>query len=268
MGYLERLFLITMLLFIGIVLAMFGYYFDVYEMLLGAVRENEPLLSVGEFAYTRSAMERIARPIEIVSRSYSNSDYNLPRTAGELSQLYNFLPPRAGSRAVVAWWKDRLKSQGMTDGDLLELESLGHDREAYGETMGRVLALFRDKDYETAANLLEDAVRAGDPRNLLVLQDLLLRLVEVYHLAGRKPDAVQAARQLSEVAEKILNIRSRALNDAELGRAASAVAAERDGAEATLDDTAKAQMKTRLLKAFDEGKISRAEMDTMLSELR
>jgi predicted nucleic acid-binding protein len=257
-----------MLLFIALVLGMFGYYFDVYEMLLGSVRENEPLLSVGEFAYTRSAMERIARPVEITSRTYSNSDFNLPRTAGELAQLYNFLPPRAGSRAVVAWWRERLKSQGMTDADLLEVEALGHDREAYGETMARVLALIRDQDFETAANLLEDALRASDPRNLLVQQDLLLRLVEAYHLAGRKPDAGRAASQLSEVAEKLLNIRSRALNDAELGRAAVAVAAERDAPEASLDDAAKTEMKMRLLKAFDEGKLSRAEMDAILAELK
>ncbi|MBI4870826.1 MAG: hypothetical protein HY814_04585 [Candidatus Riflebacteria bacterium] len=268
MAYLERLFLGTMVAFMVIVVFFFGMYFDLYEMLAGGARASEPLLSAGEFAYTRAAMERVARPVEIVSRSYGNSDFHVPASAEELAQMYDFRRPRLPAREVVSWWRERLKGQGMPEGDLLEMEALGHDRESYGETMARVLPLMQSKDYVTASEFLEEAVRTADPRNLYVLRDLLARLVEAYHMMGEKAGAERAARQLSEVAEKILVIRAKCTSSTELTQAAAEVAQERQGTAKGIEDATKSELKARLLKAFEEGKISRAEMDGMLEQLK
>lgn len=268
MNYLEKVFLGTMLLFLTIVLFFFGLYFDLYEMLWGAVKESEPLLSAGEFAYTRAAMERAARPIEIMPESLGNSYFGLPGSAEELSRLYDFMPPRPGPQAVVGWWRERLKSEGMIDGDLLEMEALGHDREAYGELMVRVNALARARDLETAAMALEEGLRAVEPRNLYVQQDMLLRLIEIYRLAGKDREAEQAARKLSEVAEQILTVKARAMNSAEMSSRAQEIVRERTAPPGATDEKAKTELKARLLRAFDEGKIDRAQLDRMLEQIK
>ncbi|MBI2944666.1 MAG: hypothetical protein HYY25_10740 [Candidatus Wallbacteria bacterium] len=269
MGYLEKLFLGTMVMFLSIVLFFFGMYFDLYEMLLGTSKQTDPLLSVGEFAYTRAAMERVARPIEIMPHSASNSEFGLPGSATELARLYTFTPPKMTPQETIGWWRERLKAKGL-EGELLDMEALGHDREAHGELMVRVGALNRAKDHETAAAAIEEALRSLDARNLLVMRDLLLALAEAYNLAGKKEELERTSARLAEVAERVLAIRARAPGGREYSAAAAEAAREKDSPSKPppLDDAARADMKARLLKAREEGKITAEEMEQMLEQLK
>lgn len=291
MDSLEKLFLSCLVLFGMFILFLFGLYFDLGDMLASQFHRDERAgTGVGITDNLIRQMEDRARPHEVMPThldlpTFGGADDN--RGAEEMARAalrYNgaVIPPISG-KTLTALKRANLQAQGITREEVLDLESLGDDREESSRVVHEVTRLCGEKRYAEAEKLLADQIAKENPKNLLVLRDLLNLQVQVY-LDGKQVDkAREAARKMYETLDRIIAIRTIEGPRPELQQELTYLKGEKErldkvyqdlqkrmeetGSPTGLTASEKAQMKEAFTRTRNEGKMTEDEYRKALKEL-
>lgn len=213
MGYLERIFLGTMLLTALLILFLFGLYFDVGGMVAGTFQGRQ--LGFGQDLEAVRSRRRIA---------YSDEDKrqdNTPRTSfatgprARPSSPVNYdrfvrRRPSVQKEVLVDREVRRLKRKGHTDEEYIRMTALYEVDHSLVPIFDDYDRLVDAEDYEAAIDILREARKHVDPENPLALRDILQYLGQAYILAGQDEEARKNLEELMSLQERILEIEKRA----------------------------------------------------------
>lgn len=292
MGYLERVFLGSLLLFALVILFMFGLYFDLGNILQGIAKKSSEM--GGGFDRSVERLERSAVRREITAgRSFAAvTDRPVTRGAGpsiaQLYQKYSRVPPPPTVEDLMEIRRKELVEEGFGD-EYVKMEVLGMDRTLVHKIEKAMEAALAAGDPEEAASLILEAISETDPDNLYVLQQLYIRLGRVYYNTSRLDEYQQVVEKLYDIEESILDIKesSKLAEDEriyeEIQKKRARVEEERRqlpayikllehqkekaGGVNKLTEDQRDALKAQLVQARDAGEITQAEMDEILGQV-
>ena len=292
MDSLEKLFLSCLVLFGMFILFLFGLYFDLGDMLAATFRHDEKnATGVGVTDNLIQQMEARARPREVMPTAL-----DLPRASGadaggSLEEMLRASAHYAGNHCVApltgkqltAIKRAQLQQAGVQREEVLELESLGADRDDALRAVREAKRLASEKRFVEASKLLAEAVAQTNPKNLLALKELLGLEVQVTLDAKQVDKAREAARKLYETLDRILIVRSLEGAQPGMDQELAQLRAEKDrldslyadmqkrleetGSPTGMTATEKTQIKESFTKSRNEGKMSEEEYQRAIKEL-
>ena len=296
MGYLEKIFLGTMVLFALGIFFIFALYFDVGDMFSGSL-DRRGAISRG------AAVDRIIDGIETrVRRSgpkkkrvlTSRAASAAPRfsTRGSaIKQRYEKLFPRKIKKgaARVEQYRRFLRGQGFSNNEFIEMEALAQNKTVVKRYIPMVQQFIADGDFEEAIKLLEKALQEINPKNLKVKAILLDKLTQVKMMNNDLDGAQQASDEMFSNNQRIIEIKAATkLADnskfqEELGKERERLSNSRSAQREFFADLNKrklatgrwdgylmeerAQIKASIMSARSAGKMSQQEYDDILKQL-
>ena len=297
MGYLERIFLGTMVLFALGMFFIFALYFDVGDMFTGTL-DKRGTISRG------AAVNRLIEGIERKNRvkpdksSDANTFSRRARAAPNFScsrrairSRYDRFFPRKIKRGLkrVEQYRKILRKKGYTNEDYIEMEALAQNKEVEKGCVPPAERAMAEGRFSTAIELLEQALKEINPKNLKLRTLLLQKLTQARLLNNDLEAAQRSQDKVLALSERILNIKSQSkLIDSEeykeeINRERKQLLERRDIQEKFFKDLQRrkeitgswngylneerAKMKAGLMKAKREGKISEKQYQEVLDQL-
>ncbi|MBI4867753.1 MAG: hypothetical protein HY816_12450 [Candidatus Wallbacteria bacterium] len=221
MGYLEKVFLGTLILFALLILFMFGLYFDIGSMMKGTVQRTSDMGGPGSYSRATAQIERSSVKPEVTVRdihtrrmpsSSSSSSSAQDRSVAEANfdSIYSRVskvqgPPTMEEKMDLK--RKRLASQGYGQ-EFIEMEVRSMDDRAVDDTCGQVDGLMSKGAYDDAEKLLLELMAAADPRDLINMQRLRMKLQQLYFDSGQLEKYRETMKQLFDGEEKILSIQA------------------------------------------------------------
>lgn len=130
-------------------------------------------------------------------------------------------PVKLTREQVYTWQRAYLKKLGYANDEYVEMRARGEWREPFliarAESNRRLAA----KDHDTAIQVLQDALAATEPENLLVRRELLELIGRAAIKAGKSSVAKDAWKKALELATKIAGIKGRTKNPFGAGQMAT-----------------------------------------------
>ena len=296
MGYLEKIFLGTMVLFALGIFFIFALYFDVGDMFTGSL-DRRGAISRG------AAVDRIIDGIETRTRRAgpkkkrvlsSRAACAAPRFStkgGAIKQRYEKLFPRKIKQgaARVDQYRRFLRGQGFSNNDFIEMEALAQNKTVVKRYIPIVNQFVADGEFGEAIKILEKALREINPKNLKVKSILLDKLTQVRMMNNDLDGAQQASDEMFSNNQRIIELKAAtklAENtkfQEELGKERERLSASRDAQKEFFADLNKrklatgrwdgylmeerAQVKANIMSARSAGKMTQQEYDDILKQL-
>lgn len=299
MGYLEKVFLGTLLLFALLIIFMFGLYFDVGSMLQASARKMDSAGAHGGFERSTAQVERQAVKAEITVKDTLSTPFARRPVAlsGVSAGDANFVAifaqcNQAAPNPTVEQLGDKkrkeLASKGFSS-EYIEMEVRGDDDKAVYDSCEQIDALIAKRSFDEAERLLLEQIGALDPRDLMNLQRLRMKLQQVYFESEQLDKYREVMKSVFETEEKILSIQAASplIEDKRIAdglkkeqEALQSKKAEFDpwfdhiqkqaqetGSVHKLPETMKAEIKAGLLREKEAGRITPQDLQDALSQL-
>ncbi len=211
MGDLEKMFVGTLVITGLLILALFGLYFDIGDMVAGAFTEARPTYSADMDLIRERRRASYHQPKNTKRAKLLSSSEPRQRPSGPANYArFLIRRPRPPFNVLMDREVRRLKRKGYVDEEFLRMR-------AHYEVDKSLIAVFDQYDrlvdsnqYDEAIRILLEAKEDLDRENLLGEKDLLRYLYQAYLLAEKDSDANQIVKELTDVQEKILEIEERA----------------------------------------------------------
>ena len=215
MDSLEKLFLSCLVLFGMFILFLFGLYFDLGDMLASQFhRDEKNATGVGITENLIAQMEAHARPHEIMPTNldvpvaggvedHSSAD---EMTKAAMRAAHRGVQPLSGKQ-LTTLKRANLMNAGVQREEVLEMESLAVDRDEANRLTQEATRLAGEQRFAEAAKRLGEGIAQVNPKNFLVLRDLLALQMQCY-LDGKQVDkARDTARKLYDTLDRIVMVR-------------------------------------------------------------
>ncbi len=296
MGYLEKIFLGTMVLFALGIFFIFALYFDVGDMFTGALDQRGAISRGAAVDRLIDNIEKRARRAGPKKRRVrtSRSASAAPRfstSGGAIKKRYaKFFPRKIKKGAArVEQYRKFLRGQGFSNNEFIEMEALAQDKTVMKRYIPFVKQFIADGEFDEAIKLLEKALREINPKNLKVKGELLNKLVQVKMMANDLDGAQRASDERLDNADKMLQIKAntKLIDNSnfkiELNRERETLSRSRDAQKDFFVNLQKrkmatgrwdgylmeerAQIKANIMRARSEGKMSQEEYNDVLQKL-
>lgn len=213
MGYLERLFVGTMLLTGLLILFFFGLYFDLGDMVAGSFGTTPTLRTGMELDHIREGRRRgyeterptgaaLPPPAPLQGRPRPSSPVDYGR--------FVHRSPAISPEVLLDREVRRLQRQGFVNEEFIQMRAIYEVDRSLVPIFDRYDQLIASGDTEGAIAELLAAREALDKKNLLGLRDILQYLGQAYVLAGKDGDASANLKELMDLQERILAIEQQA----------------------------------------------------------
>ncbi|MBI4872227.1 MAG: hypothetical protein HY814_11745 [Candidatus Riflebacteria bacterium] len=300
MGYLEKVFLSTLLLFALVIIFLFGLYFDLGSMLQGTVQRTGDASTQGSFDRGAAQLERASMAKEVTIKDRLSVPFAGPRpvatpgiSAGDanfaaLFARYNQgkLPPPLDE--LQDRRRKELASKGFTQ-EYIEMEVRAMEDKPVMDSCMQIDKLMEEGKVEEAEQMLLEAIAGVDPRDLMTLQRYRMKLQQVYFDSNQLDKYKTLMKQVFETEEKILTLQASSplMEDK---RIAEGIRKEQEGLEQKkaefdpwfdgvskmaqetgsphkMTDSMRAQVKAGLLREQEAGRISQKDLQDSLAQL-
>jgi len=219
-GYLEKVFLGTMVLFALVIGFLFSLYFDLGKFLQGEFTKADTITRGAAVDRLVDRLEHTARtrpePGEPVRREGNRCTRTAPSFAqsrAAVAERYAALyrPHRPSRDERVEQYRRFLVSQGFSNKAYIELESLAQDRRALQSVLPTVRASMHAGDYDSAVLMLEQALRDVPEANMHLRLEIISMLSEAHIMAKDLGKARESVQRGIELQQRILDIKSKTI---------------------------------------------------------
>jgi HEAT repeat protein len=142
------------------------------------------------------------KPVVIDQSVPATADGVAAEVAGQVDEVRRFTKDE-----TIMLARDRLVKGGYANSEYVEMEARGEWRELYAKSYDQAHDLLKDNDIEGAIRVIEEALGATEPENLLVRRDLMSELQALYIKAGKRDKALDILKKNHELAMKIVAIK-------------------------------------------------------------
>lgn len=213
MGYLERLFLGTMVLTALLILFLFGLYFDFGAMFAGTLRGGS--LSLGQ---EQDASRQRRRLVYDKGQRQTDrggpltSTRTRPRKAEGRPPFERILapPPAVSKQTLVDREVRRMRRRGYTDEQYIQMKAFYNVDRSLIPILDEYDKLIEAKDYDGAVALIRRALEDMATENLMQRRDLLQYLGNALVLAGKDEEARKNMLELTTAQERVLQLEQKA----------------------------------------------------------
>ncbi len=221
MNFVERIFLGVFVLFSIFILFVFSLYFDLEDILRGAVARNEPISSRAVASISIDSMRKLAmskrrggaKSVVVPMHTY------IPTSDGE-SMLRYFLSATAPRLPSVEdrkrEYRRYLERKGCKDADYIRMMMGYRFCEEQNAVLARAEDALLEGRVEEAIETLESLLSTTDKSNLLLVRDILMRLQQAYLAAGRIDEAEKLDAKIIGILERITRLKLKGLPDYEV----------------------------------------------------
>lgn len=299
MGYLERVFLGTLLLFALLILFMFGLYFDIGSMMQSAMQRSGDATGPSGFSRAADQLERSAIKPEVTVRDVNPRGFTpAPAaqagiSAGDANFLAIFAKcatakPPPGRAELIDRKRKELAAKGFGQ-DYIEMEVLSMESTAMDDIEKQVNPLVTKGDYDAAERALLEILATLDGRDLMTMQKVRMKLQHVYFDSNQLDKYRETMKLVFDTEEKILALQagSRLMDDkrtaegikqeqADLGKKRQefdswfeqiSSQAKKTGHPNKMDEATKVEVKAGLLREQEAGRISPKALQEALGQL-
>ncbi len=299
MGYLEKVFLGSLLLFALIILFMFGLYFDLGSMLQGSLRKGSSSTGARGYGSSLERLERESVDPEIrVRRTSAPSyvtraavSYDTQAAEANFAAIYARVstvqpPPTLEERQEFK--RKQLRDKGYGD-PYIEMELGRMNKRPVEEAHDRADELMKQGLYDDAEAMLLELMSELEPGDLMTMQRYNMKLQEVYFESGQLDKYRSRMQEIFALEERILALQAASpdmndkwdseavkLRQQELAQKRSefggwfqeySAYAQETGGKAQLTDSMRSRVKAELLRGKEAGKVSPEDLASALAEL-
>lgn len=212
MGYLERVFLGTLVLTGLLIFFLFGLYFDVGGMVAGSF--GGARLGFGQDLEAVRQRRRLVHdpsedPPERPRPAPSGTKRMEPSGPIDYGRFVR-TPPSPPLEVLIEREARRLKRKGFTDEEYIRMQAVYVADRSLVRVFDQYDRLVNSGSLDEALALLLDAKKHLDPKNPLAMRDLLQYLGQIYLLTGDEKKAQENLRELMALQERVLAIEKRA----------------------------------------------------------